>query len=149
LKTTAVRDGDHYIVNGSKTYITGGMRANYVSTAVRTGGEGATGVSMLLIPTDAEGFSRTPLDKKMGWWASDTATLHFDNVRVPVSNLIGQENQGFKVIMTNFNSERMGMAASMEALVVFVWKKPLPGPPNVKPSVSVWRTTRLFATRLL
>ena len=115
LKTTAVRDGDHYIVNGSKTYITGGMRAHYVSTAVRTGGEGATGVSMLLIPTDAEGFSRTPLDKKMGWWASDTATLYFDNVRVPVSNLIGQENQGFKVIMTNFNSERMGMAASMEA----------------------------------
>jgi acyl-CoA dehydrogenase len=115
LKTTAVRDGDHYIVNGSKTYITGGMRANYVSTAVRTGGEGATGVSMLLIPTDTEGFSRTPLDKKMGWWASDTATLYFDNVRVPVSNLIGQENQGFKVIMTNFNSERMGMAASMEA----------------------------------
>jgi acyl-CoA dehydrogenase len=116
LKTTAVRDGDHYIVNGSKTYITGGMRANYVSTAVRTGGEGATGVSMLLIPTDSEGFSRTPLDKKMGWWASDTATLYFDNVRVPVSNIIGQENQGFKVIMTNFNSERMGMAASMEAL---------------------------------
>jgi acyl-CoA dehydrogenase len=70
---------------------------------------------MLLIPTDAEGFSRTALDKKMGWWASDTATLYFDNVRVPVSNLIGQENQGFRVIMTNFNSERMGMAAAMEA----------------------------------
>ena len=96
LKTTAVRDGDHYIVNGSKTYITGGMRANYVSTAVRTGGEGATGVSMLLIPTDAEGFSRTPLDKKMGWWASDTATLYFDNVRVPVSNLIGQGESGLQ-----------------------------------------------------
>ncbi len=115
IKTTAVRDGDHYIVNGSKTYITGGMRANWVSTAVRTGGDGAGGVSMLLIPTDAEGFSRTPLDKKMGWWASDTATLYFDNVRVPVENLIGQENQGFLVIMTNFNSERMGMAAAMEA----------------------------------
>jgi len=116
LATTAVRDGDHYVVNGSKTYITGGMRANWVSTAVRTGGEGARGVSMLLIPTDAEGFSRTPLDRKQGWWASDTATLYFDNVRVPVENLIGEENQGFKVIMTNFNSERMFMAASMEAL---------------------------------
>jgi acyl-CoA dehydrogenase len=116
LATTAVRDGDHYIVNGSKTFITGGMRANWVSTAVRTGGEGARGVSMLLIPTDAEGFSRTQLDKKQGWWASDTATLYFDNVRVPVTNLIGEENQGFLVIMTNFNSERMAMAASMEAL---------------------------------
>ncbi len=116
LSTTAVRDGDHYIVNGSKTFITGGMRANWVSTAVRTGGEGAGGVSMLLIPTDAEGFSRTELDKKQGWWASDTATLYFDNVRVPVGNLIGVENQGFRVIMNNFNGERMAMAAGMEAL---------------------------------
>ncbi len=115
LTTTAVRDGDHFIVNGSKTFITGGMRANWVSTAVRTGGEGGKGVSMLLIPTDSEGFSRTQLDKKQGWWASDTATLYFDNVRVPVANLIGEENHGFKVIMTNFNSERMGMASSMEA----------------------------------
>ena len=116
LATTAVRDGDHYIVNGSKTYITGGMRANWVSTAVRTGEEGGKGVSMLLIPTDAEGFSRTQLDRKQGWWASDTATLYFDNVRVPVSNLIGEENKGFLVIMTNFNGERMAMAAGMEAL---------------------------------
>ena len=115
LATTAVRDGNHFVVSGSKTYITGGMRANWVSTAVRTGGEGAGGVSMLLIPTDAQGFSRTPLDRKMGWWASDTATLYFDEVRVPVENLIGSENEGFKVIMTNFNSERMGMAAAMEA----------------------------------
>ncbi|GAB5413264.1 MAG: acyl-CoA dehydrogenase family protein [Congregibacter sp.] len=116
IRTTAVRDGDHYIVNGSKTYITGGIRANWVSTAVRTGDAGAGGVSMLLIPTDAEGFSRTALDRKQGWWASDTATLYFDNVRVPVENLIGEENKGFIVIMTNFNSERMFMAASMEAL---------------------------------
>lgn len=115
LTTTAVREGDEYVVNGSKTYITGGMRANWVSTAVRTGGPGARGVSMLLIPTDAEGFSRTPLERKMGWWASDTATLYFDNVRVPADNLIGDENEGFKVIMTNFNNERMGMAAAMEA----------------------------------
>jgi len=115
LKTSAVRDGDHFIVNGSKTYITGGMRATWVSTAVRTGGEGPGGVSMLLIPTDADGFSRTALTRKQGWWASDTATLYFDNVRVPVGQLIGAENQGFKVIMTNFNSERMGMAISMEA----------------------------------
>ncbi len=116
LATTAVRDGDTFIVNGSKTYITGGMRANWVSTAVRTGGEGAKGVSMLLIPAGAEGFSRTPLTRKQGWWASDTATLYFDNVRVPADQLIGPENQGFWVIMTNFNSERMAMAAGMEAM---------------------------------
>jgi acyl-CoA dehydrogenase len=116
LSTTARRDGDHFVVNGSKIYITGGMRADWVSTAVRTGGAGAGGVSMLLIPTDAAGFSRTPLDRKQGWWASDTATLHFDELRVPVANLIGPENQGFRVIMTNFNGERMSMAAAMEAL---------------------------------
>lgn len=115
LSTTAVRDGDHFVVNGSKTYITGGMRANFVSTAVRTGGAGAGGVSMLLIPTNAVGVSRTALERKQGWWASDTATLYFDNVRVPVDQLIGEENQGFRVIMTNFNSERMGMAIQMEA----------------------------------
>ncbi len=115
LRTTAVRDGDDFIVTGSKTYITGGMRANWISTAVRTGGPGASGVSMLLIPTDLPGFSRTPLKRKMGWWASDTATLYFDQVRVPARYLIGEENQGFRVIMTNFNGERMAMAASMEA----------------------------------
>ncbi len=115
LQTTARREGDYYIVNGSKTFISGGMNANWTSTAVRTGGEGAGGVSMLLIPMDAEGVLRTALDRKQGWWCSDTATLHFDNVKVPVGNLIGKENQGFLVIMNNFNAERMGMSVSMEA----------------------------------
>ena len=116
LRTTARRDGAHWVIDGEKTFITSGLRADWITTAVRTGGPGARGVSMLLIPTDAEGFSRTQLDRKQGWWASDTATLYFDNVRVPASNLIGEENQGFLVIMTNFNAERMAMAASMEAL---------------------------------
>ena len=108
-------EGDYYIVNGSKTFISGGMRANWTSTAVRTGGEGPGGVSMLLIPMDAEGVSRTALDRKQGWWCSDTATIYFDNVKVPVENLIGQEGHGFLVIMNNFNSERMGMCVQMEA----------------------------------
>jgi len=116
LQTTARLDGDHYVVNGSKTYITGGMNANWFTTAVRTGGEGSGGVSTLLIPADAEGVSRTALDKKQGWWCSDTATIYFDNVRVPVGNLLGQENKGFSVIMNNFNSERLAMSAAMEAL---------------------------------
>jgi acyl-CoA dehydrogenase len=114
LRTKARRDGDHYIVNGEKTFITSGMRANYLTVAVRTGGEGAGGVSLLLIEGDTPGLSRTKL-KKMGWWASDTATLHFDDCRVPAENLIGEEGHGFRIIMQNFNSERMGMAASCTA----------------------------------
>jgi len=114
LRTTARRDGEHYVVNGEKTFITSGMRADYLTVAVRTGGEGASGVSLLLIEGDTPGLSRTKL-KKMGWWASDTATLHFDDCRVPATNLIGDEGQGFKQIMFNFNSERMGMAASCTA----------------------------------
>jgi acyl-CoA dehydrogenase len=114
LRSKARRDGDHYIVNGEKTFITSGMRADYLTVAVRTGGEGAGGVSLLLIEGDAPGLSRTKL-KKMGWWASDTATLHFDDCRVPAENLIGEEGHGFRIIMQNFNSERMGMAASCTA----------------------------------
>jgi len=115
LQTTARREGDYYIVNGSKTFITGGMNANWTSTAVRTGGEGPAGVSMLLIPMDLEGVSRTALDRKQGWWCSDTATIYFDNVKVPVGNLIGEEGHGFKVIMNNFNSERLSLIVQMEA----------------------------------
>ena len=114
LRTKARRNGDHYIVAGEKTFITSGVRADYLTVAVRTGGEGAGGVSLLLIEGNTPGLSRTKL-KKMGWWASDTATLHFDDCRVPAENLIGEEGQGFKLIMHNFNSERMGMAASCTA----------------------------------
>lgn len=110
LQTKAVREGDEYIVNGAKMFITGGLRADYYTVAVRTGGAGAGGVSLLLIERDREGFTRTPI-KKMGWWASDTAALYFDNVRVPVGNLIGAEGQGFQGIMANFNHERLAMAA--------------------------------------
>jgi len=112
LKTTAVRDGDHYVVNGEKVFITSGMRADYFTVAVRTdpNNKGAGGVSALLIEADTPGLSRTPL-QKMGWWSPDTAHLRFDNVRVPVAHLLGVENQGFKVFMNNFNAERLGMSA--------------------------------------
>ena len=115
IRTRAVLDGDEYVVNGSKMFITGGMRADYYTVAVRTGGDGAGGVSLLLIERDREGFTRTPL-KKQGWWASDTAALYFDDVRVPKENLIGEENQGFIGIMKNFNNERLWMSASSNAL---------------------------------
>lgn len=114
LRTTARREGDHYVVNGSKMFITSGMRADYITTAVRTGGEGMGGVSLLVIEGDTKGLTRTPL-KKMGWWASDTAALYFDDCRVPAENLLGEENQGFRTIMMNFNSERLGMAAGATA----------------------------------
>lgn len=110
LKTRAERDGNDYVVNGEKTYITTGCRADFLTVAVRTGGTGAGGVSLLLIDADTPGITRTPLDK-MGWWMSDTASIHFDNVRVPAGNLIGRENAGFLGVMTNFNMERLSMAA--------------------------------------
>ncbi len=110
LKTTARREGGHYVVNGQKMFITSGMRADYYTVAVRTGGPGAGGVSLLLIERDRPGFSRVKL-RKMGWWASDTAQLFFDEVKVPVENLIGAENKGFIGIMLNFNQERLGMSA--------------------------------------
>lgn len=112
LSTQAKREGDHYIVNGSKTFITGGMRAHWYTTAVRTGEPGFGGLSLLLIPADAPGVSRTPLARKQGWWCSDTATIYFDNVRVPVSQRIGEENQGFLPIVHNFNNERLALTAS-------------------------------------
>lgn len=122
LQTKAVRDGDYYIVSGEKTFITSGIRADYYTVAVRTDPTktGAEGISMLLVDAHSEGITKTPL-KKMGWWASDTAHLHFDQVRVPASNLLGKENAGFKVIMNNFNMERffLGVVAYGYALVCY------------------------------
>ncbi|HCR1574117.1 TPA: acyl-CoA dehydrogenase family protein [Pseudomonas aeruginosa] len=110
LKTRAVRDGDHYRVSGSKTFITSGVRADYYTVAVRTGGEGFAGISLLLVEKGTAGFSVGRKLKKMGWWASDTAELFFDDCRVPAENLIGLENAGFACIMANFQSERLALA---------------------------------------
>lgn len=107
LKTRAVRNGDHYIVNGSKTFITSGTRADHFTVAVRTGGEGHAGISLLLIDRDMPGFSNGTRLRKMGWWASDTAELFFEDCRVPAERLIGAENAGFMAIMSNFLMERL------------------------------------------
>lgn len=115
LSTRAVRDGEHYIVNGAKTFITSGMRADFLTVAVRTGGPGAGGISALLVEGDAPGLTRAPL-KKMGWWCSDTAQLQLNDVRVPVANLLGQENRGFELFMRNFNRERLALAMQAYAL---------------------------------
>jgi acyl-CoA dehydrogenase len=105
------------VVNGSKTFITSGLRADYYTVAVRTGGEGAGGISLLLVERGAPGFSATPLEK-MGWWASDTATLYFDDCEVPAENLIGDEGAGFFGLMLNFNNERFALAAGAYAFSV-------------------------------
>lgn len=112
LRTSARRDGDHYVVDGEKTFITSGMRADVYTVAVRTDPEakGAHGISLLAIERDTPGFTRTPL-AKMGWWASDTAHLRFDGARVPVANRLGGEGAGFRAIMHNFTGERFSMAA--------------------------------------
>ncbi|WP_395689269.1 acyl-CoA dehydrogenase family protein [Caenimonas koreensis] len=113
LRTTARRDGGDYIINGEKTFITSGMRADWITMAVRTGdagSKGASGISMIVVPGDAIGLSRTRLEK-MGWWCSDTGHLRMDNVRVPACYLVGEEGAGFRMIMSNFNGERLGMSA--------------------------------------
>ncbi|MBH3406862.1 acyl-CoA dehydrogenase family protein [Pseudomonas glycinae] len=110
LQTRAVRDGDHYRVSGSKTFITSGARADYYTVAVRTGAPGFGGISLLLIEKGTPGFTVGRQLKKMGWWASDTAELFFDDCRVPVGNLIGAQNMGFACIMGNFQSERLALA---------------------------------------
>lgn len=111
LKTTAKRDGNHFVINGSKTFITGGMESDYFVIGARTGGPGLAGISLFFVDADAPGFSRTPLTKKMGWWASNQATLYFDDCRVPAENLMGEEDKGFLAIMNNFNFERLGLIA--------------------------------------
>ena len=111
LKTTARRDGNHWVINGSKTFITGGMESDYFVVGARTGGEGLGGISLFFVESDAPGFSRTPLSKKQGWWASNQATLYFDDCRVSATNLMGEENRGFLAIMQNFNYERLSLVA--------------------------------------
>jgi len=115
LRTRAVRDGDHYVVNGAKTFITSGARADFVTTAVRTGGDGHGGVSLLVIERGTAGFTVNRRLDKMGWWCSDTAELSFTDVRVPAGNLVGAEGTGFLQIMRNFQTERIGIAVQAYA----------------------------------
>ncbi len=114
LRTTAVRDGDEFVVNGAKTYITSGVRADFVVTAVRTGGPelpGAAGVSLLVVEKGTPGFDVTRRLDKMGWRSSDTAELSYSDARVPAANLVGALNSGFAQIAQAFVSERIGLAA--------------------------------------
>ncbi|MBW0014013.1 acyl-CoA dehydrogenase family protein [Mycobacterium sp.] len=114
LRTTAVLQtgaaGDHYVINGAKTYITSGVRADYVVTAVRTGGSGAAGISLIVVEKGTPGFDVTRKLDKMGWRSSDTAELSYNDVQVPRANLIGVENSGFAQIAQAFVAERIALA---------------------------------------
>jgi acyl-CoA dehydrogenase len=123
LGTRAVRDGDHYVVNGSKTFITSGTRAYCGTTAVRPGGPGHGGVSLLVIEKGTPGFTVSRKLDKMGWWASDTAELSFVDCRVPVGNLLGEENMGFLTIMRNFATERLLLAGNCVAIAELAYRE--------------------------
>ena len=115
IRCTAKRDGDDYVINGQKLWITNGTRADFITMAVRTGEDGYGGVSLLVLPTDVKGYTIGRKLRKIGNRASDTAELFFDDCRVPARYLLGRENQGFFHIMTNFQGERLMAALSTVA----------------------------------
>jgi acyl-CoA dehydrogenase len=110
ITTRAVRDGDDWVINGSKTFITSAVRGDFVVTACRTGGPGHGGISLIVVPKGTPGFTVTRSLKKMAWHASDTAELSYVDVRVPRTNLVGEENQGFYYIAEQFVVERIFLA---------------------------------------
>lgn len=114
IKTRAERRGDHYVLNGSKTLISNGMRADVFLVAAKTKDDKGEGISLFMLEVPAPGFDRTQIDK-MGWHCSDTATLYFDDVPIPAANLLGREHHGLRDVLTNFNEERLMAAANCAA----------------------------------
>ena len=115
MRSTAIKNGDHYILNGSKTFITNGVYGDYMVVAAKTNPEkGNKGISMFIVDSDTPGVSTTKLDK-LGWRASDTAEIAFDQVKVPVENLMGEEGKGFPYIMQHFALERLVMGINAHA----------------------------------
>lgn len=161
ITTQARRDGDHFVISGQKTYITNGTRADFITLAVRTGGEGSAGISLVAFPTDTPGFSVGRNLPKLGSRASDTGELFFDECRVPVANLVGEEGRGMRYILSHFAGERLVIAAFavgiMERLielgVEYSSQRRTFGRPIA--SYQTWRhrfaemATRLETTRLL
>jgi citronellyl-CoA dehydrogenase len=145
IRTTARREGDFYVINGAKTFITNGTMADYVLLAARTGGEGTGGVSLIVVPTDTPGFSVGRRLKKMGVHCSGTAELTLEDCRVPATNLVGEENAGFRYIMEHFQGERLvlcgfalgAMDVMIEDAVAYGWERTVFGRPIVK--FQVWR----------
>lgn len=145
IRTTARRDGDDYVINGQKLWITNGTRADFITLAVRTGEAGHAGISLIVCPTDVKGFSTSAPIKKIGNRSSDTAELFFDDVRVPARYILGGENQGFFHIMTNFQGERLvaaigataGMQLAVQDAIKYANEREAFGRPLTK--FQVWR----------
>jgi acyl-CoA dehydrogenase len=116
IKTSAVRDGDHYVINGAKTFITAGTRADFITLLARTSDDPHSGLTFFIVERGTPGFSVGRNLKKMGWWASDTAELFFSDCRVPVGNRLGDEGSGFLGAMHNFANERLILAANCVAI---------------------------------
>lgn len=140
ILTTAVRDGDEYVINGSKTFITNGTYGDFITLTCKTNtSAGANGVSLIVVDLNAEGISRTKLNK-MGWHSSDTAEISFDNVRVPITHLIGQENAGFYYLMESLQLERLvaaimavaGSELSLELTIKYLHERETFGRPIAK-----------------
>lgn len=123
IRTRALKDADAYVVNGSKTFITNGSTADFVTTAVRTGGPGHQGISLLIIPTDTPGFRCGRRLRKLGVHSSDTVELAFEDCRVPARYLLGPENGGFKLIMRGFEGERLVLALIACAVMRMMWQE--------------------------
>ena len=145
IKTTARRDGDDYVINGQKLWITNGTRAEFITLAVRTGEDGYGGVSLVVFPTDVKGFSVGRRLKKIGNKSSDTAELFFEDCRIPQRYRLGEENQGFYHIMTNFQGERLvaalccvaGMELAVRDAIVYGQERNAFGRPLTK--FQVWK----------
>jgi acyl-CoA dehydrogenase len=140
ILTTAVREGDFYVINGSKTFITNGTYGDFITLTCKTNtAAGANGVSLIVVDLDTEGVSRTKLNK-MGWHSSDTAEIRFDNVRVPVEHLIGQENAGFYYLMESLQLERLvaaimavaGAELSLDLTIQYLHEREAFGKPIAK-----------------
>jgi citronellyl-CoA dehydrogenase len=123
IRTTAKRDGDDYVINGQKTFITNGTRADFITLAVRTGEEGYGGLSLVMFPTDTKGFQVGRALKKIGNHTSDTAELFFEDCRIPAKNRLGDENAGFYYIMRNFQGERLVAAIISVAGAQHMWEE--------------------------
>jgi len=147
IRTTARRVGDEYVINGAKCWITNGTRADFITLAVRTGDAGYGGISLVLFPTDVKGFKVARKIKKLGNHASDTAELSFEDCRIPVRNLLGEENHGFYYIMTNFQGERLiaavkayaGAQWALDGTIRYCQERTAFGRPILK--FQVWRHT--------
>ncbi len=123
LRTEAVRDGDDDIINGSKLFSTGGAVSDFVTTAVRTGGIGHGGISLIVVPTDTPGFGSGRRLQKIGTHASDTGEIFFEDCRVPAANLVGEENSGFRLIMEGFVGERLVLSLIACAQTRLMWEE--------------------------